>query len=288
MVLNRVMKKILFIIPLVLLLASVPELLAIRQGEIFLDIEAPFRVIKDYLEHLFTGKLFIYRYGDKSWEFFKTFPRYFITTLFYTIVSLAIGLGLGTLSGLYLSGGKRQRLRTSLSFLGNIPDFVLIVILQMIVIFIYQSCGFRISRVATAGDNWALLLPIISLTLFPLIQTMNVVGLECNRIKSKSYILYAKAKGLSHRYIFFRHILPGLFPVLKSDLSRTIGVVIASLFICERLYNITGMTKFLFSMIGYQFHIVVNTILAFILLFTIVYYIFLAILYVIHKVVSHV
>lgn len=282
------MKKILLLIPLVLLLASVPELLAIRQGELFLDIQAPFRVIQDYIYQLIHGRLFIYNYGEKSWNFLHTFPLYFRTTLFYTLISLSIGLGLGTLLGLYLSGGKLQRVRTVISFFGNIPDFVMIVFLQMLVIIIYQSFGFRLSRVATVGNNWALLLPLISLSLFPLIQTMNIVSVECYRIKSKSYILYAKAKGLSHRYIFFKHILPGLFPVLKSELPRTIGVVIASLFICERLYNIAGMTKFLFSMVGYQFHIVVNTILAFILLFTIVYYLFLGILYLIHRVVSHV
>lgn len=282
------MKKVLLLISLVLLLTSVPELLAIRQGELYLDLQAPFRVIQDYIHQLFNGSLFTYNYGEKSWNLLHTFPLYFRTTLFYTVISLAIGLGLGTLLGLYLSGGKLQRVRTVISFVGNIPDFVLIVFLQMLVILFYQGTGYRLFRVATVGDNWALLLPIISLSLFPLIQTMNIVGVECFRIRSKSFILYAKAKGLSHRYIFFKHILPGLFPILKSELPRTIGVVIASLFICERLYNIAGMTKFLFSMVGYQFHIVVNTILAFILLFTIVYYLFLSVLYLFHRVVSHV
>ncbi len=277
-IINIFLLVLLFLI-LIFLISVIPELISVRQGELLLDIKQPFIQIGNYFTVLKDGDIFTYIIRGHERNFLDAFPRFFVTSFVYLISSLLTGTILGVLFGLILSGEKGLIVRNILSLIGHIPDFVLIVILQLLVIVFKDVFGFRLMKVASAGGSYAIVLPLISMSLFPLIYMMKIVSQQTFLIRGQSYILYAKAKGLSRKYIFFKHILPGIFPLISAELPRTTGLIIANLFIVERLYNISGITRFLFFVLGIsssagnsridfvQGHVVVNTLFGFVLLF---------------------
>lgn len=280
----KILSLIFTTIMLIFILSSIPNIFSIRQGELYIDVIKPIKQISGYFETLTNGEIFYYRIGTSKRSFLEVIPNYFKSSLFYLIISLFCGVFLGTISGLYLSGDKTTSLRNTLSLIGHIPDFILIIFLQVSTITFNNLIGIRLFRIASAGENIALLLPLTVLSLFPFIYMMRVVSIQTYYIKKQNYVLFAKAKGLENNYIFFKHILPGVFPVILAELPRVSGLLIANLFISERLFNIPGMTRFLFYILGqqsspginreifFQGHVVVNILFGFGLLYFVAYF----------------
>ncbi|OOP68311.1 ABC transporter permease, partial [Heyndrickxia oleronia] len=73
------------------------------------------------------------------------------------------------------------------------------------------------------------------------------------------YIRTAVGKGLSRPYINSRHVLKNLIPYLTGDIKKAISLTIGNLFIIEYLFNIRGLTIFIFS--DYEFQKVVFSLL---------------------------
>ncbi|QEN04901.1 ABC transporter permease subunit [Thiospirochaeta perfilievii] len=276
------MKKILFIVVAVFFVSVIPEIVSVRQGELLFDIKQPFILIANYFDVLRSGDIFSYVIRGNSRSLIEVFPRFFITSFLYLNISLFLGVFIGVLLGLLLSNYKTFKIRNTLSLIGFVPDFILIIILQILVIVLNNLIGFRLIKVATAGGSYAIILPLISMSLFPLIYMMNIVSGETFKIRGQSYVLYAKAKGLGDRYIFFKHILPGIFPLIIGEIPRLTGLIIANLFIVERLYNISGVTRLLFYVLGangglkyeidfVQPHVVVNVLFGFVILYFLSY-----------------
>ena len=265
----------------VVVLGSLPELLAIRQGHIILTFRDPAVSISRYFSGLPSGDVLRYAAGERILSLTKTMPGYFATSLFYTASASLIAL----LSGLFLgmTAARKRRKWTSelLIYLGNIPDFVLIFLLQLIVIGITGATGVRMARVASSGTNPAVLLPLVAMTFFPLVYIMQIVVQSLNRLRGEYYVLNVKARGFTDRHIFFRHILPGVLVKLREELPKILGFSIANLFITERLFNIPGITRLLFTygfmsqgfnrLAGYQYGLVVNCLLTLIVLFFLLY-----------------
>jgi ABC-type dipeptide/oligopeptide/nickel transport system permease component len=265
----------------VLILGSLPELLAIRQGHIILNLRDPATSLSDYFSSLVSGNALEYAAGDRILSLAETFPGYFMTSLFYTASASFLALVLGLIFGLSAARKRRKWTSELLIYLGNIPDFVLIFVLQLAVIGITGATGVRVARVASSGTNSAVLLPLIAMTFFPLVYIMQIVIQSLNRLRGEYYILNVKARGFTDRHIFFRHILPGVLVNLQEDLPKILGFSVANLFITERLFNITGITRLLFTygfmsqgfnrLAGYQYGLVVNCLFALIVLFFLTY-----------------
>lgn len=292
----HILLLVLLFVFLIFLVAVIPELISVRQGELLLDIKQPFLQIGHYFNVLKSGDIFVYSFRGHDNNFLETFPRFIITSFLYLISSLLCGTLLGILFGLIFSGKKGLIIRNILISIGHIPDFVLIIILQLLVIAFKDTFGFRLMKVATGGGSYAIVLPLISMSLYPFIYIMKLVSHQTFTIRGKSYVLYAKAKGLSKGYIFFKHILPGVFPLIIAELPRITGLIIANLFIVERLYNISGITRFLFYVLGIsssassnntdfiQGHVVVNTLFGFVILFILSYGIILSIINILKRI----
>ncbi len=280
----------------VFLLSSIPDFISVRQGELYFDFVQPIKQITGYFETLKNGEIFNYQIGHSKRSFLRVFPNYFKTSFFYLIISLLISLIIGVTSGLILSGNKSVRIRNTLSLIGHIPDFILILLLQLAVISFNNFINVKLFRIASAGDNYALLLPFFTLSLYPAIYLMRIISIQTYFIRGTNYILYAKAKGLTKNVIFYRHILPGVIPVVLAEIPRLTSLLLTNLFIAERLYNIPGVTRFLFYILGqnskpssyeYQFfqgHVVVNTLFGFLLLYMLCYLTLLIIIKIFKKV----
>ncbi|MCK4542377.1 MAG: ABC transporter permease subunit [Spirochaetales bacterium] len=280
-----------------LLFAALPEILAIRQGHLYLNWKQPFQAISGYFERIREGTVFEYRIGPSTRYFLKDFPSFMSTSLCYVFLSGALGTTLGIILGMKFSDRERKVYHELLGILGSVPDFIIIILLQLAVISIYLATGLRIARVATGGSHSALLLPLIAMSLFPMVYVMRLVSNQAHVIRGEQYILNAHARGIHKRSIFFRHILPGVFRGVKSELPRVFGLIMANLFIAERLFNMPGITRIIFSygfrtpqswrLSDYQYHLVVNSLLALIIVFFAAYFLTLLLITIAERLFGH-
>ena len=186
----------------VLIVGSLPELLAIRQGHIIMALREPAVSLSRYFSSLISGEALEYAAGERVLSLLETLPGYFTTSLFYTASASFIALVMGLLLGMSAARKRRKWSSALLIYLGNIPDFVLIFVLQLAVIGITGATGFRIARVASSGANSAVLLPLIAMTFFPLVYIMQIVIQALNRLRGEYYVLNVKARGFTDGYIF--------------------------------------------------------------------------------------
>jgi ABC-type dipeptide/oligopeptide/nickel transport system permease component len=257
----------------VLIVASLPELVAVRRGSLTLMVDEPVQRIVRYLQDLPAGGVFVYRAGRMEREFFSDLPDYLRTSFVFATVGTAVGLIIGSALGFHTALTQRKRAFDVLVFLGNIPDFLFIVLAQLAVIGITSVTGIRIARVGSSGvTRQATLLPIIALSLYPMVATMRVVRARVETIRTREYLVGARARGLPQATILWRHVFAGVYPILQVEIGRVFALTLGSLFIAERLFNLTGLTRWLFnyafvlptsSRLGfYQYPHVVNCLVA--------------------------
>jgi peptide/nickel transport system permease protein len=269
--------KILLFALLILFISSLP--LVIRQSEGRLVLRpAYFLMALDFLEGLPDGRTLTFAAGDFRWHVLKELPAYFLLSLFYLLTSSSCGL----LVGLPL-GVARYRRRFAWSqraffLLNSLPDFFLIMALQLSVATLTQLTGLRLASIAMVNRP-PLLLPIIALSLYPALYLMRTMATATHEISCQNYILCARARGFTRRHIFLREILPGLVPVLENDLSKLALMILSNLFIAEQLFLLQGITRIMFlhgftqrtvyGSGGYQYALTVSGLLYVFLLFLI-------------------
>jgi len=271
-------------ISLLLFLAALPLYLYNMDGVlIFQPFEIP-NEIKNFLVGLLNGESFFYMQGDRRRFLLNDLSSFFFSSYFYLTISLLIVLILSFIFGIWFWKMSEKWVNSFLGFIGIIPDFILVLLLQLLVTYIYKETGVKVVKVASlsTGDP-AIFLPIFTLSILPLFYLIRTLNDKTYEVLTEDYILTAKAKGLTKRYIYKNHVTSNVLPFLKADLYKIVGISLSNLFIIEYLYNTRGLTEILFEYpenFGYQYNLVVITLLSFFLLyigtlFTIKLFIFL-------------
>ena len=106
-------------------------------------------------------------------------------------------------------------------------------------------------------DHWltwsgikALVLPAISLGLFPLTLNMRLVRAEMLEVLRSDYIKFAKARGISQRAIYFGHALKNTLVPVITIVGLQIGGLIAFAIVTESVFQWPGMGLLLVQSIG--------------------------------------
>ncbi|WP_027409314.1 ABC transporter permease subunit [Anoxybacteroides tepidamans] len=241
--------------------------------------------IKRFVMGLWSGESLYYFQGDRSRFLLDDLTSFFLSSYMYLTVSLLAVVVLALILGIWFWKKSEQWLNSFLGFIGFLPDFILILLLQLLLGFIYSKTGVKIAKVASfSTDDPAVFLPILTLTVLPLFYLVRALNEKTFEVLTEDYILTAKSKGLSKRYIYLVHVTSNVLPFLKADLYKIVGISISNLFIVEYLYNTRGLTELLFEYpthFGYQYNLVVITLFSFLALyvgtlFTIKLFLFLA------------
>ncbi|MGL1893449.1 MAG: ABC transporter permease subunit [Spirochaetaceae bacterium] len=264
-----------FIIPIVsiLLLASLPLVIGNSDGKIrfrFLYL----LLTSDYIKGIFDGSSFVFNVANFRWNAFIHLPKYFLVTLFYVGISSFIGIVIGFPIGLLRYKKQISKSQNILNFISSIPDFIIILFLQLFAVYFKSITGVRFAKISGLG-SLPLLLPFIAMSLYPVIYVIKQVSRGAYEVSCQNYIQFARAKGLKRSKIIFSHIIPALLPGLSVDVTKVTTLVLANVFITERLFRITGITTFMFkysflSEGGYQFGFVVSCLLYIFLIYLIV------------------
>jgi len=261
----------------VLAVALLPLLLQLNDsGSLNLNWTQSQAGLKDYFTGIGTGETFRFLSGKKELAFWEQIGDYFKVSLFYIAAGGLIGMTIGLLVGIYFALSKAEWLKRIVEIAGALPDFVTVLLLQFLIVFIGSKTGIFVFQVASLStDDPAIMLPLISAVLIPANYMIRNVATQMKLTLTEDYIGFAKARGLSKMYIVFFHALPNVLPFFKADLHKLLGILMGNLFIVEYLYNLHGVTKLLFADAfaygNYQYALVVNGLTTLIILYAVVY-----------------
>lgn len=257
--------KLLITLTLILLISFTPSLYEFGYDDNFqvkanISFSKYFSSIQTYISNLFNGSFGYYDetditgYGfqkeDPSREINSDIFQYFRITATIFFPGLLLGLTSGLAAGFFTLLLK-HRLRTIIKIfsflLVELPDFLIIVALQLLVIAIYKKSGIRIFAVATGGTTTALFLPILTLSIFPFVYVYRLSLNSFEEILTKGYIQTAYSKGLSKINVNWAHVFKNGLITILNNLPTIIMPVISNLVIVEILFNLHGLTYLVYS-----------------------------------------
>lgn len=122
------------------------------------------------------------------------------------IIATGIGVTVGVISG-YFGGWIDNLLMRMLDVVMSIPSFLVLLLLS---VFLKPSVGNI----------------IIIIALLMWMNIARIIRAETMTIKEREFVLYAKASGQSNFGIIWRHILPGLVPVVIVGATNNIASAI--------------------------------------------------------------
>src|SRR5437867_9359762 len=93
----------------------------------------------------------------------------------------------------------------------------------------------------TVSGLKALILPSITLSLFPMTLIMRLVRAEMLEVLRTDYIKFARARGLTDRVIHFGHALKNTLVPVITIMGLQIGAIIAFAIITETVFQWPGM-----------------------------------------------
>ncbi len=239
--------KIILSLVLVLLILTAPSLF-VNEGETrYMNLHAPIEVLEDFFTELGSEDFFIVMFGKTPRDLRSFIFEYTLVSLKHlltgTIISLLMGISLGILIGV----NKGSRSLGGLSLISAIPDFILVMLLQLISVMLFSTFGIRIGYINYSSQEGIAVLPVIIIVIISISYVIRTISLKMVTIATEDYIQYARAKGLSRRVIIFRHMLVAVLDQFRGDVIKLVSISIGSLFIVERMFNIPGLTRLLFS-----------------------------------------
>lgn len=130
--------------------------------------------------------------------------------------------------------------------LSTVPDFVFVFFTILFALQVYQTTGIRLISLSPTKPTLSIWVPVLMLSVTPTIYLIRMMALKYEELLTEDYVRTALAKGLPKGYIDLHHLYRNLKPFLFADLKKVISLTIGSLFVVEFLYNINGLTKFIF------------------------------------------
>jgi ABC-type dipeptide/oligopeptide/nickel transport system permease component len=175
-------------------------------------------------------------------------------TILGTSIILAISFSILTAYIYYIGESRIKSIIKWISLtLNSIPDVMMIISIQLLFITIAKQFKVMPFTIITFNENKAYFLPILCLTILPTVQLFQMILTFIESEADKTYVEFAKAKGLSNTYIFFVHMSRNIAIHLIYQSKIIFLFLISNLFILENLFNIYGIMRFV-SNVSLNFH----------------------------------
>ncbi|PFL21380.1 peptide ABC transporter permease [Bacillus cereus] len=155
----------------------------------------------------------------------------------------------------------QHRIKSFLIFLESIPDILLILGSQILVIWFFKQTGFLPFQIAAIGGESIRGLPIFCLSIPTTILFVKILVLRFENELEKDYVLFAKAKGLDRFHILNRHILRNVLLSTLFFAKTNIFFMLSNLYIIEWIFNTSGIFMFLKSYEGIRVEVFIVSVL---------------------------
>ena len=180
----------------------------------------------------------------------------FPATLELAAVAAALGLLLGVPLGVYAAlrrGTVSSQLVMTGSLLGvSLPNFLIGILLILVFAVLLKwlpsfgrgevlAIGPFTSGLLTVDGIKHLLLPAITLALFPMALVLRLVRSEMLEVLRTDYIKFARARGLPNRLVYFGHALKNTLVPVITIAGLQLGGIIAFAIVTETVFQWPGM-----------------------------------------------
>lgn len=155
----------------------------------------------------------------------------------------------------------QHRIKSFLIFLESIPDILLILVSQILVVWFFKQTGFLPFQIASIGGESIRGLPILCLSIPTTIMFVKMVVLRFENELEKDYVLFAEAKGLGRFHILNRHILRNVLLSTLFFAKTNIFFMLSNLYIIEWIFNTGGIFMFLKSYEGIRVEVFIVSVL---------------------------
>lgn len=169
-------------------------------------------------------------------------------TVFFSALFLSLLAAIFMLFFYFLLGKPFQVLVDSFSYLfSSLPDIFIIVGSQLLVVWIYRKTGIFLFDFVALGEDRAYVLPVLCLSILPTMYFIKTMTVLMREEFEKPYVELAKSKGLSYFRILFVHVFRNTIISLAYHGKNVMWLMLSNLLILEYLFNMLGVTTFLFS-----------------------------------------
>ncbi|MGA4721004.1 ABC transporter permease subunit [Fictibacillus nanhaiensis] len=213
--------------------------------------------------------LFFEPYLDKIWELFinlitfsnVTFYEYqqekslFPTILkpyFYSIKLVLGAFFLAIASSIILALIIKilpDRIQKGIRFLffslESLPDIFIVVIIQYSMILYVRNTGNLLFPIVHSDQNPSYFLPIFCLSILPALFLIRTLLFLLDDEDSKTYVEFARAKGIRYALILYIHMLRNSLLSLFYYSKNVYWLLISTLFMVETIMAIPGITDFM-------------------------------------------
>jgi peptide/nickel transport system permease protein len=177
-------------------------------------------------------------------------------TLELAVVAAIIGVVIGIPAGVYAAlrrGRAVSQLLMTGSLLGvSLPNFLIGILLILVFAVTFKMLpSFGRGEVVELGawrtglltaDGWRhVVLPAITLSLFPMALVLRLVRSEMLEVLRTDYIKFARARGLTNRAVYFGHALKNTLVPVITVMGLQLGSIIAFAIVTESVFQWPGM-----------------------------------------------
>ncbi|KRE58155.1 ABC transporter permease subunit [Paenibacillus sp. Soil750] len=205
--------------------------------------------VKDQLKGFLHGDFGKYRdpYTRKEVAMTTAIPKMLLKTCTYFIPGLLLAILLSMLVALWASISRRIGivLDGTHALLVGLPDFFLIVLIQLAAIYATKLLGHYVLLIVQVGDRTPFLIPFLTIALIPSVTIYGTLRVAIARELGQDYVVTALAKGLTRREVLFSHVLRNVMEDVLAILPRATTLALASMAVAEAICGIGGLGGFI-------------------------------------------
>ncbi|MFJ7826560.1 hypothetical protein [Psychrobacillus sp. NPDC096623] len=175
------------------------------------------------------------------------FSSYIGESIFYSLEILFLALLVAiffalsfTVMTMLFKERARQRIKTLFFFLESLPDILVILLIQLLVILVHRHTGVFM-RIASTGGEKIYLLPVFCLMILPMVQLYRLSMLTFEAEERKLYVELARSLGFNKVIILLIHIFRNAIISIFFQSKKTMWFMLSNLFILERMFNMPGI-----------------------------------------------
>ena len=203
-----------------------------------------FKYIKSFFK-LDFGTSFIFEGRNVNQIIKDGFPISMLLGFTALLICVPLGVFLGSIAALK-KNKKTDTFVMLLAIVGiSLPAFLFATFLQYLF-----AVKLKLLPIARMTSFSGVILPALSLALLPTAYIARLIRNSIIEVLNKDYIKLAKAKGLSNKDIYFKHILKNSFLPLIAYLGPLSAHVLTGSFVIEKIFAIPGIGFWLVSSIA--------------------------------------
>lgn len=157
--------------------------------------------------------------------------------------AIAIGLTLGAIAAVFHNKWIDKLIMVLTSALVAMPSFVIATILLLLFCITWPIFP------ANGNMEGGLVLPIISLALYPMSYITRLTRSSMLDVMGQDYIRTARAKGVSNTKVIFKHALKNAVTPVITYVGPMIAFILTGSLVVEKVFAVPGLGDYFFSSI---------------------------------------